>query len=1080
MNIKRASGSDKPSTIKFMIKNNQWSCLLVFLLLITGVVGAKAQITISTTRDGDFYYSGEVVTFSIDTDLTNGSVRNYRIFKDRYNIVKSGSVTVDASGAATVTYTVPSPCFLQMDVDYNNNGFGNDDPAGAATCQPWDIIPENLPPSDLATFWDGKKAALDALPNNAVITFLAAESDATIDVYSYELNAGGGAIGTQAGVNAYGYFAKPKGAGPFPATMIFYGAGTYSIGTSDVKAWARKGAIAFNINPHPLLNGQPAAYYTNYRNNELNGYNVYGRTSRETSYYLGMFSRCYVAARHLMSLPEWDEQHLVMQGFSQGAGQAIATSYLVPETTALVAVCPALCDHAAPGYNRRAGWPGWVTFAGTAPSDPNMLTASRYYDGVNFTALMNPTVRGYFAAGFIDTTTVPGSVYAAYNNFQGRKEMLHLLNVGHVPSQPLYSNDSNAVIEEELGLNYQSANRQILVDYMENNPINSSRWKSSNSTLSSSSTAHEGLSSLKLVCPTGTDNEGILIKNMDLTYYAANSGSIEYRIRGDGANAVDWGAVKVGFVSASGGTLIQSTPTVIGQSPSWVLVSQPLSSFQIMNGGSPQWKDITSIRIFDGDSRAGSFSIDQMRIVEGNNAPVIQSVPVNSATANSPYNYTLQATDADGDVLTYSSVSIPAWLTFNSATRVLSGTPTASAVGSHPVILSVSDGTTQVPQSFSILVTAFPFLTYTGGTGNWETSGAWSSGIAWAGPFSVTPLLPSSTDNFTFGLSNVTLNSVQSINEYRIGDRQASPSGGGSLTISSGSVLNANIGTVGFNKEATLTISAGAQLNHSNKVNIGFRGTTTVNVHGTLMQPILSLQFSGTNPRAAASVINVHNGGLIDSDSQLNIGGDDGSTNYTGLSGTLNILAGGIVRTDGWDLRNGAKVVINPGGLLQIEGNRVTVANGYITSGYITSPAAISVIYDSGLNETLITTAIPLIGYDAWSSTNSVGAANDDDDQDGWKNLLEYAIAGNPDSGNDTKPTIVQTGNSLSYSFKRRNDDTSLTVILQGSPELTDATWTNLVPAEVLNSTEGEHDHVTLTVPIGEGHYFIRLKVSHP
>jgi hypothetical protein len=239
----------------------------------------------------------------------------------------------------------------------------------------------------------------------------------------------------------------------------------------------------------------------------------------------------------------------------------------------------------------------------------------------------------------------------------------------------------------------------------------------------------------------------------------------------------------------------------------------------------------------------------------------------------------------------------------------------------------------------------------------------------------------------------------------------------------------------------------------------------------------LRLQFSGAGARAYPSVINVHSDGVIDAGGKLSIGGDDGGT-YLGLNGTLNIFEGGVVKADGWDLRKGAHVVINAGSLLQIEGNQITAADGYIGFGYITSATLISVTYDAEQNQTLISAAIPPGGYNAWASVNSVGAADADDDGDGWENLLEYAIGGNPKSGSDTKPAIVKIGNSLRYSFKRRNDDSGLTFALQGSPGLMNETWTNLDPAVSIDSTNGKYDNVTLTIAEEASRYFLRLKVA--
>lgn len=88
-----------------------------------------------------------------------------------------------------------------------------------------------------------------------------------------------------------------------------------------------------------------------------------------------------------------------------------------------------------------------------------------------------------------------------------------------------------------------------------------------------------------------------------------------------------------------------------------------------------------------------------------NSAPVITSTGTNSVEAGTAYSYTLVSTDADGDTLTSSATTLPDWLTFDSSTGVLSGTPEESDEGDHGITLTVSDGTESVTQSFTITVT---------------------------------------------------------------------------------------------------------------------------------------------------------------------------------------------------------------------------------------------------------------------------------------------------------------------------------------------------------------------------------------
>ncbi|MBN1790239.1 MAG: putative Ig domain-containing protein [Bacteroidales bacterium] len=88
-----------------------------------------------------------------------------------------------------------------------------------------------------------------------------------------------------------------------------------------------------------------------------------------------------------------------------------------------------------------------------------------------------------------------------------------------------------------------------------------------------------------------------------------------------------------------------------------------------------------------------------------NDAPVFTSTPITSASSGSLYSYTVAASDVDLDNLTFEAVVLPAWLTFDPATKILSGTPDNSHVGNaYNVTIRVTDGLIPVNQEFVITV----------------------------------------------------------------------------------------------------------------------------------------------------------------------------------------------------------------------------------------------------------------------------------------------------------------------------------------------------------------------------------------
>jgi len=93
-------------------------------------------------------------------------------------------------------------------------------------------------------------------------------------------------------------------------------------------------------------------------------------------------------------------------------------------------------------------------------------------------------------------------------------------------------------------------------------------------------------------------------------------------------------------------------------------------------------------------SAAAALALDSVSLTS--DAPSFTSAPPRTATADTAYTYDVTAIDPNGDALTLTASTLPAWLTFvdnGDGTGTLSGTPAAEHVGDHGVVLDLADAT---------------------------------------------------------------------------------------------------------------------------------------------------------------------------------------------------------------------------------------------------------------------------------------------------------------------------------------------------------------------------------------------------
>jgi photosystem II stability/assembly factor-like uncharacterized protein len=152
------------------------------------------------------------------------------------------------------------------------------------------------------------------------------------------------------------------------------------------------------------------------------------------------------------------------------------------------------------------------------------------------------------------------------------------------------------------------------------------------------------------------------------------------------------------------------TPTVTAtQLPSWLTFTGGILSGTptYANAGAHQVVLTASNGISPDATHAFTITVATVSV-----PPAFTSTPVTTATEGSAYSYTVTASGTPTPTLTASGASgaaLPAWLSFNAATGVLSGTPAAADAGNAAIVITAQNGIPPAAtQSFTIQVAALP------------------------------------------------------------------------------------------------------------------------------------------------------------------------------------------------------------------------------------------------------------------------------------------------------------------------------------------------------------------------------------
>ena len=387
---------------------------------------------IATDKKEPFYKQGEKVTFTISLNhkgepLSDAEVK-WEISKDGVQPpLQSGKGTVQ-NGTLVVSGSLNEPSFLQCRADFITPGQSVPTARAAAAIDAGEIKPSMSAPEDFDAFWDSQKKLLRDTPPNVRMTPVKSP-EAGVECFDVQADIPGG-------LPFSAYLARPIGAKPgsLPAIVCTQGAGVAGSRLTIVAGWAKEGLLALDFNVHGLPNGKPQSFYSDLYKGALKEYYKKDADSRDTLFFRVMYFRLLRALEIVTSQPQWDNKELIVHGRSQGGGQAIAAAGLDPRVTLACAQIPALTDNMGPVVGRIGSWPLHlvpVDKDGNKP-DPKQIEAISYYDAVNFAP--RAKAEGFFTLGFVDITVPPTGVYATYNAWPGKKDIVNFYRFGHIAS----------------------------------------------------------------------------------------------------------------------------------------------------------------------------------------------------------------------------------------------------------------------------------------------------------------------------------------------------------------------------------------------------------------------------------------------------------------------------------------------------------------------------------------------------------------------------------------------------------------------------------------------------------------------
>jgi cephalosporin-C deacetylase len=281
-------------------------------------------------------------------------------------------------------------------------------------------LPVRDEPLDFDAFWQMTLSETRAFPLNAIFE-PANPGFKLVEVYDVTFNGYGGQP-------IKGWFVLPKGhSGALPCVVEFIGYGGGRGKAHDWLLWANMGYANFIMDtrgqgsahsPGDTSDVEPAG-----SNPQHPGFMTRGVLSNQTYYYRRVYTDAVRAIEAARSHPAVNPERVAVTGGSQGGGISLAAAGLDTSVAAALPDVPFLCHmRVATEITDKDPYNEFVRYCKVHRDHiETVFRTVSYFDGVNFAArATSPTL---FSVALMDEICPPRTVYAAYNHYQGAKDI---------------------------------------------------------------------------------------------------------------------------------------------------------------------------------------------------------------------------------------------------------------------------------------------------------------------------------------------------------------------------------------------------------------------------------------------------------------------------------------------------------------------------------------------------------------------------------------------------------------------------------------------------------------------------------